>query len=157
MVEAAGVEPDTRVENTQVIDSENARIGMISEIAKSTVRSLCGHFPDFLQLPDSTYGRPNFAKEHPEVRLQYFTDALYNWGEHRNNVLALRGANHLGLSDSRFVSSGDSRCLIIARKARMVGTGRFELPTPRAPRGGGCSNPLLLPVARVVILPFYQA
>ena len=38
MVEAAGVEPDTGVENAQVIDSEIARIGMISRIAKSTVR-----------------------------------------------------------------------------------------------------------------------
>jgi hypothetical protein len=38
MVEAAGVEPGTGVENAQVIDSEIARIGMISRIAKSTVR-----------------------------------------------------------------------------------------------------------------------
>ena len=44
LVEAAGVEPDTRAENAQVTDSGNARSGMISEIAKSastvTVRSL---------------------------------------------------------------------------------------------------------------------
>jgi hypothetical protein len=40
MVEAAGVEPDMSVENTQLTDSENARIGMNSRTAKSTVRSL---------------------------------------------------------------------------------------------------------------------
>ncbi len=40
LVEAAGVEPDIGVENAQLIDSENDRIGMISMIAKSTVRSL---------------------------------------------------------------------------------------------------------------------
>jgi hypothetical protein len=45
MVEAAGVEPDNSVENAQLIDSENVRIGTISKIAKSTVRSLYGHFP----------------------------------------------------------------------------------------------------------------
>ncbi len=58
MVEAAGVEPDISVENAQLIDSENARIGMISIIAKSTVRSLYGHFPECLQLPNSTFRRP---------------------------------------------------------------------------------------------------
>jgi hypothetical protein len=69
LVEAAGVVPDTRLENIQVIDSEKARIGMIFDIAKSTVRSLYGHFPDFLQLPDPAFGGPNFAKEHSEVRI----------------------------------------------------------------------------------------
>jgi hypothetical protein len=58
LVEAAGVEPDTGVESTQLIDSGNARIGMISEIAKSAVRSLYGHFPDCPQHPNSTFGRP---------------------------------------------------------------------------------------------------
>jgi len=33
VVEAAGVEPDTRLENTQVIDPGNAPIGMIATIA----------------------------------------------------------------------------------------------------------------------------
>ncbi len=50
MVEAAAVEPDISVENTQLIDSENARIGMISRIAKSTVRSLHSLFPEFPEL-----------------------------------------------------------------------------------------------------------
>lgn len=62
MVEAAGVEPDTRLENIQVIDSGNARTGMISTIAKSTVRSLYGRFPECPQLPNSTFGRPLLAK-----------------------------------------------------------------------------------------------
>jgi hypothetical protein len=52
MVEAAGVEPDIGVENAQLIDSENARIGMISRIAKSTVRSLYSLFPELPELPN---------------------------------------------------------------------------------------------------------
>jgi hypothetical protein len=62
LVEAAGVEPDNSVENAQLIDSGNARIGMIFRIAKSTVRSLYGDFPEFPQLPNSTFGRPFLAK-----------------------------------------------------------------------------------------------
>jgi hypothetical protein len=62
MVEAAGVEPDNSVENAQLIDSGNARTGMIFRIAKSTVRSLYGDFPEFPQLPNSTFGRPFLAK-----------------------------------------------------------------------------------------------
>jgi hypothetical protein len=38
MVEAAGVEPENPFEGTQLIDFENARIGMMSTIAKSAVR-----------------------------------------------------------------------------------------------------------------------
>jgi hypothetical protein len=62
MVEAAGVEPDIGVENAQLIDSGNARIGMNTKIAKSTVRSLYGHFPECLQLPNSTFRRPFLVK-----------------------------------------------------------------------------------------------
>ena len=69
MVEAAGVEPDIGVENAQLIDSGNARIGMIFRIAKSTVRSLYGDFPEFLQLPNSTFRRLLWRKKHSEVRL----------------------------------------------------------------------------------------
>ena len=50
-MEAAGVEPEMNAENTQLIDSENARIGMISRIAKSTVRSLYCLFPGLPELP----------------------------------------------------------------------------------------------------------
>lgn len=63
MVEAAGVEPDTRVENVQLIDSVNVRIGSISRIAKSTVRSLYSDFPEFQQLPNSTFRRSRLAKK----------------------------------------------------------------------------------------------
>jgi hypothetical protein len=51
IVEAAGVEPDNSIESAQLIDSENARIGMISRIAKSTVRSLYSLFPELPELP----------------------------------------------------------------------------------------------------------
>ena len=63
VVEAAGVEPDIGVENAQLIDSGNARIGMTSKIAKSTVRSLYSDFPEFPQLPNSTFGRPFFGEK----------------------------------------------------------------------------------------------
>jgi hypothetical protein len=62
LVEAAGAEPDSRAENAQVIDSENARIGMFSKIAKSSVRSLYSDFPEFQELPNSTFTRSLFAK-----------------------------------------------------------------------------------------------
>lgn len=51
LVEAAGVEPEMSAENTQLIDSESAMIGMISTTAKSTVRSLYSLFPELLELP----------------------------------------------------------------------------------------------------------
>jgi hypothetical protein len=51
MVDAVGVEPDISVENAQLIDFENARIGMISRITKSAVRSLSSLFPELLELP----------------------------------------------------------------------------------------------------------
>jgi hypothetical protein len=56
-VEAAA-EPDNSIESAQLIDSENARIGMISRIAKSTVRSLYSHFPELQEFPNSTF-RPS--------------------------------------------------------------------------------------------------
>ena len=67
--EAAGVEPDIGVENAQLIDSGIAWIGMNTKIAKSTVRSLYGDFPEFLQLPNSTFRRLLWRKKHSEVRL----------------------------------------------------------------------------------------
>jgi hypothetical protein len=63
VVEAAGVEPDIGVENAQLIDSGIAWIGMNTKIAKSTVRSLYGDFPEFPQLPNSTFGRPLFGEK----------------------------------------------------------------------------------------------
>ena len=68
MVEAAGVEPNISVENAQLIDSENARIGMISRIAKSTVRSLYSLFPELPELPKlHLQTSPTIAKDHSEV------------------------------------------------------------------------------------------
>ena len=57
VVEAAGVELDINIENAQLIDPENDRIGTISGNANSTVRSLYCDFPEFPQLPNSTFGR----------------------------------------------------------------------------------------------------
>ena len=68
--EAAGVEPDISVENAQLIDSENARIGMISRIAKSTVRPLYSLFSELLELPKlHPQTAPHLRNEHSEVRL----------------------------------------------------------------------------------------
>ena len=68
MVEAAGVEPDISVENAQLIDSENARIGMISKIAKSIVRSLYSLFPELPEIPKlHLQTSPSLAQEHSEV------------------------------------------------------------------------------------------
>ena len=68
-MEAAGVEPDMGVENAQLVDSGNARIGMIPTIAKSTVRSLYSLFPELLELPKlHLQTSPTLVKEHPEVR-----------------------------------------------------------------------------------------
>ena len=70
MVEAAGLEPDISVENAHLIDSGNARIGMISRIAKSTVRSLYSLFPELPEFPNlHLQTSPSLAKEHPEVLL----------------------------------------------------------------------------------------
>ena len=49
MVEAAGVEPATHVENTQLTDSENARIAENATISKSAVQSL---YKDCLKFPE---------------------------------------------------------------------------------------------------------
>jgi hypothetical protein len=54
MVEAAGVEPDISVENTQLTDSENASNAENATISKSAVQSpykVCQEFPE-LQLSD---------------------------------------------------------------------------------------------------------
>ncbi len=72
MVEAAGVEPDISVENAQLIDSENAQIGVTSKIAKSTVRSLYSLFPEFPEFPKLHLQTSLIAKEHTEVLSQYF-------------------------------------------------------------------------------------
>jgi hypothetical protein len=68
LVETAGVGPDIGVENAQLTDSVNARIGMIPGIAKSTVRSLYSLFPELPELPKlHLQTSPTIAKEHSEV------------------------------------------------------------------------------------------
>ena len=67
-VEAAGVEPDISVENAQLIDSENARIGMIAVSFKSTVLSLYSLFPELPELPKPHVQTSLLAEEHSEVR-----------------------------------------------------------------------------------------
>ena len=62
MVARDGVEPDISVEDAQLTDSVNARIGMISNNAKSTVRSLYSLFPELLELQSSTFRRPYFCE-----------------------------------------------------------------------------------------------
>ena len=67
--DAAGVEPVISVEITQLTDTENARIGMISKIAKSTVRSLYSHFLELPELPKLHLQTASFDEKHSEVRL----------------------------------------------------------------------------------------
>jgi hypothetical protein len=68
LVEAAGVEPDISIENAQLTDSVNARIGKISRIAKSTVRSLYSLFTELPELPKLYLQTcPTLVNEHSEV------------------------------------------------------------------------------------------
>ena len=64
--EAAGVEPENLIETAQLIDSEKARIGMISGTAKSTVRSLYSLSPNVhnSQTPpsDGPFGEKSILK-----------------------------------------------------------------------------------------------
>jgi hypothetical protein len=55
MVEAAGVEPATRVENTQLTDSENASNAENATISKSAVQSLYKHCLKFPELQPSDF------------------------------------------------------------------------------------------------------
>jgi len=55
VVEAAGVEPATHVENTQLTDSENARIAENATISKSAVQSLYKDCLKFLELQPSDF------------------------------------------------------------------------------------------------------
>jgi hypothetical protein len=55
LVEAAGVEPDISVENTQLTDSENASIAENATISKSAVRSLYKDCPEFPELQPSDF------------------------------------------------------------------------------------------------------
>src|ERR1700691_5425389 len=55
MVEAAGVEPAICVENTQLTDSENARIAENATISKSAVRSLYKDCLKFAKLQPSDF------------------------------------------------------------------------------------------------------
>ena len=57
MVEAAGVEPDISVENTQLTDFENASNAENATISKSTVQSLYEHCLKFPELQPSDFLR----------------------------------------------------------------------------------------------------
>jgi hypothetical protein len=53
--DAAGVEPDISVENTQLTDFENARIAENATISKSAVQSLYKHCLKFPELQPSDF------------------------------------------------------------------------------------------------------
>ena len=55
VVEAAGVEPATHVENTQLTDSENASNAENATISKSAVQSLYKDCLKFLELQPSDF------------------------------------------------------------------------------------------------------
>ena len=58
VVEAAGVEPDISVENTQLTDSENASNAENATISKSAVQSLYKHCLKFPELQPSDFPAP---------------------------------------------------------------------------------------------------
>ena len=68
MVEAAGVEPDIGVENTQLIDSENASNSSNATIAKSSVQITYKDFPELQNFQAS----PALA-QHAEVLFNTYT------------------------------------------------------------------------------------
>jgi hypothetical protein len=70
MVEAAGVEPEFSVENTQLTDSQYARNAQNDMISKSTVQMLYKHLPEFPELQPSGY---QSEKEHSEVLFNLYT------------------------------------------------------------------------------------
>jgi hypothetical protein len=71
MVEAAGVEPDTRVENTQLTDSEIASISSNAMISKSTVQVAYKHCPELQDFQVS----PALA-QHAEVLFNIYTSIV---------------------------------------------------------------------------------
>ena len=68
MVEAAGVEPDISVENTQFTDSENANNSSNATIAKSSLQITCKDFPELQNFQVS----PSLA-QHAEVLFDIYT------------------------------------------------------------------------------------
>ena len=60
-MEAAGVEPATHVENTQLTDSENARIAENATISKSAVQSLYKVCQEFPELQPSDFPAPSMS------------------------------------------------------------------------------------------------
>ena len=65
MVEAAGVEPEFGVENTQLTDSQYARNAQNDMISKSTVQMLYKHLPEFPELQPSGYQLPFLDNAYP--------------------------------------------------------------------------------------------
>jgi hypothetical protein len=93
MVEAAGVEPDISVENTQLTDSENASISENATISKSSVQITYKDFPELQNFQAS----PALA-QHAEVLSHLYTSIVLKWcqselssvGESADTVCGLR-------------------------------------------------------------------
>ena len=74
LVEAAGVEPDISVENTQLTDSENASISENATISKSSVQITYKDFPELQNFQVS----PALA-QHAEVLSHLYTSIVLKW------------------------------------------------------------------------------
>jgi hypothetical protein len=70
MVEAVGVEPDIRIANTQLSDSQYGRNAQNDMISRSTVQTLYKHLPEFPELQPSGY---QSGKKHSEVLFNFYT------------------------------------------------------------------------------------
>jgi hypothetical protein len=73
-VEAAGVEPDIGVENTQLTDSENASIAENATISKSSVQITYKDFPELQNFQASSA-----HAQHAEVLFTIYTSIVCSW------------------------------------------------------------------------------
>ena len=97
VVEAAGVEPDISVENTQLTDSENASISENATISKSSVQITYKDFPELQNFQAS----PALA-QHAEVLSHLYTSIVLKLvsvriifrGRIRRHCLRITSPNH---------------------------------------------------------------